>query len=85
MTLRGHGHAAHDDAGYVPEALRAQFGDPIDRLAARLRLDGLSEDDVEARRRAAAVAVAAGLAEAEAAPQPDPADLEDGVYATPIA
>jgi hypothetical protein len=29
--------------------------------------------------------VAAGLAEAEAAPQPDPADLEDGVYATPIA
>jgi pyruvate dehydrogenase E1 component alpha subunit len=84
VTLRGHGHAAHDDAGYVPEALRAQFGDPIDRLAARLRLDGLSEDDVEARRRAAAVAVAAGLAEAEAAPQPDPADLEDGVYATPI-
>ena len=74
VTLRGHGHAAHDDAGYVPEALRAQFGDPIDRLAARLRLDGLSEDDVEARRRAAAVAVAAGLAEAEAAPQPDPAD-----------
>jgi TPP-dependent pyruvate/acetoin dehydrogenase alpha subunit len=85
VTLRGHGHAAHDDASYVPEALRAQFGDPIERLAARLRIDGLSEDDVEARLRAAAAAVAAGLAEAEAAPQPDPADLEDGVYATPIA
>jgi TPP-dependent pyruvate/acetoin dehydrogenase alpha subunit len=84
VTLRGHGHAAHDVASYVPEALRAQFGDPIDRLAARLRLDGLSEEDVEARRRAAAVAVAAGLAEAESAPSPDPADLEDGVYATPL-
>ncbi len=36
LTLRGHGHAAHDDARYVPDELRAQFGDPIERLAARL-------------------------------------------------
>jgi TPP-dependent pyruvate/acetoin dehydrogenase alpha subunit len=83
-TLRGHGHAAHDDASYVPEALRARFSDPIDRLAARLRLDGLSDDELANRRRRAAEVVAAGLAEAEAAPPPDPADLEDGVYATPV-
>ena len=40
LTLRGHGHAAHDDARYVPEELRSQFQDPIERLRARLLLDG---------------------------------------------
>lgn len=83
LTLRGHGHAAHDDASYVPAELRARYGDPIERLAARLVLDGLSEDEVEGLREAAADEVAAALAEAEAAPAPDPATLEDGVYADP--
>ena len=41
LTLRGHGHAAHDDARYVPAELRAWYGDPIERLAARLALDGV--------------------------------------------
>jgi pyruvate dehydrogenase E1 component alpha subunit len=84
LTLRGHGHAAHDDASYVPREVRARYQDPIERLAARLRLDGLTEDELAGLRQAAADEVAAALAEAEAAPAPDPATLEDGVYASPI-
>lgn len=84
LTLRGQGHAAHDDARYVPAELRARYGDPIERLAARLRLDGLSEEDIAGLRVLAAEEVAAGLAEAEAAPAPDPAKLEEGVYASPL-
>jgi TPP-dependent pyruvate/acetoin dehydrogenase alpha subunit len=85
LTLRGQGHAAHDDARYVPPALRARFDDPIERLAGRLSLDGLSNAEIAAVREAAAAEVEAGLAEAEAAPAPDPAELEVGVYATPLS
>jgi len=84
LTLRGHGHAAHDDARYVPAELRELYEDPIERVAARLRLDGLTDDEVDALRQAGADEVAAGLAEAETAPAPDPATLEQGVYATPL-
>jgi TPP-dependent pyruvate/acetoin dehydrogenase alpha subunit len=84
LTLRGHGHAAHDDARYVPEELRARFPDPIERLAARLMADGVRQDELDALVDAAADEVAGGLSEAEAAPAPDPASLERGVYATPV-
>jgi pyruvate dehydrogenase E1 component alpha subunit len=84
LSLRGHGHAAHDDARYVPAELRARFGDPIERLAARLVADGVPQEDVDAVRASAAAEVAAALEEAEAAPAPDPATLEHGVYATPL-
>lgn len=84
-TLRGHGHAAHDDARYVPDELRARFADPIDRLLARLRSDGLSESELDDVLARAQDEVAAGLAEAEAAPFADPAEIEDGVYASPIS
>jgi TPP-dependent pyruvate/acetoin dehydrogenase alpha subunit len=84
LTLRGHGHAAHDDARYVPDELRVLYGDPIERLAARLVLDGLTEEEIDGLREAAADEVAAALAEAEAAPAPDPASLTDGVYATEL-
>jgi pyruvate dehydrogenase E1 component alpha subunit len=85
LTLRGHGHAAHDAAAYVPGEFRELFDDPIERLEARLRLDGLRDDELVRLREAAAAEVAAGLAEAEASPDPDPATLEDGVYATPLS
>jgi len=84
LTLRGHGHAAHDGALYVSEDLRAQYGDPLERLAARLLLDGVSEDEVAAMREAAEADVAAGLAEAESGPAPDPTTLAHGVYASPV-
>ena len=83
LTLRVHGHAAHDGALYVSDELRAQYGDPVERLAARLLLDGLAEGEVAATREAAEQEVAAGLAEAEADPAPDPATLTRGVYSSP--
>jgi TPP-dependent pyruvate/acetoin dehydrogenase alpha subunit len=83
LTLRGHGHAAHDGALYVSDELRAQYGDPIERLAARLLLDGVREDEIAAVRTSVEQEVAAGLAEAEADPPPDPALLTHGVYASP--
>jgi pyruvate dehydrogenase E1 component alpha subunit len=84
LTLRGHGHAAHDDARYVPAALRAAYGDPIERLAERLRLDGAAGDELDQIHEAARAAVAEGLAAAEASPPPDPTQLLDGVYASPL-
>jgi TPP-dependent pyruvate/acetoin dehydrogenase alpha subunit len=85
VTLRLHGHAAHDDARYVPEELRAAYADrdPLERLAVRLRLDGVAEHELDALRTGAAAEIDRALAEAEVSPAPDPAGLEDGVYAPP--
>ena len=83
LTLRGHGHAAHDGALYVPDELRAQYQDPIERLALRLRLDGAG-DEADAVRAAAEAEVEAATAVAEAAPWPDPATMLDGVWAEPL-
>jgi TPP-dependent pyruvate/acetoin dehydrogenase alpha subunit len=85
VSLRLDGHAAHDDGSYMDQAQLQEYvaqRDPVERLAARLRLDGLSDGDVDALRAAAADEVSAGLAEAEASPAPDPATILDGVYAT---
>ena len=86
VSLRIHGHAAHDDARYVPADLRTEYEarDPILRLTERLRLDGVSESDLELLREQTLAEVAEGLAEAETAPDPDPSTLEDGVYSMPI-
>jgi TPP-dependent pyruvate/acetoin dehydrogenase alpha subunit len=87
LTQRMDGHAAHDDGRYMDqERLRtfAERFDPVERLAARLRLDGLQIHEIDALRQAAVDEVADGLATAEAAPAPDPATLADGVYATPL-
>jgi pyruvate dehydrogenase E1 component alpha subunit len=85
VTLRLDGHAAHDDGSYMDQERLADYTarcDPVERLAARLREDGLSPAELQALRASAADEVAAGLAEAEASPAPDPATLLDGVYAT---
>src|SRR5437763_4737668 len=84
VSLRGHGHAAHDDASYVPTELRTRFGDPIERLAVRLLADGVPQADLDAVRASTVAEVAAALEEAEAAPAPDPSTLAHGVYASPL-
>lgn len=86
LTLRIHGHAAHDDGSYVPAELRERYAprDPVERLAARLLLDGLAAAEIEALRAAALQEIADGLAEAESAPPADPATLADGVWAQPV-
>jgi pyruvate dehydrogenase E1 component alpha subunit len=83
VTLRLHGHAAHDDARYVPAELRAAYAsrDPVERLAARLLLDGAGEGELEAMRADVGAEIEQALAEAESSPAPDPATLADGVYA----
>jgi TPP-dependent pyruvate/acetoin dehydrogenase alpha subunit len=86
LTLRMHGHAAHDDGRYMDKERLQTFADrfdPVERLAARLRLDGLRIDQIDTLRQAAVDEVSRGLAEAETAPAPDPATLADGVYAMP--
>jgi pyruvate dehydrogenase E1 component alpha subunit len=84
VSLRGHGHAAHDGAGYVPDELRARFDDPLDRLAWRLEADGVGTERLEGLRAAAAAEVEAGVEEAFQAPEPDPSTLEAGVWASPL-
>ena len=87
LTLRMHGHAAHDDGRYVPSELHREYEevwDPVARLEERLRLDGVEPGLLASIREVATAEVASGLAEAEASPAPNPADLEDGVWAAPL-
>ena len=60
LTLRGHGHAAHDDARYVPEELRQEYSerwDPVSRLEERLLLDGVATTLLAERLAAAGTRV----------------------------
>jgi pyruvate dehydrogenase E1 component alpha subunit len=86
VTLRIHGHAAHDDGSYVPAALREAYAhrDPVARLERRLLADGVEGEAVEDVRAVAAREIADGLALAEASPAADPETLELGVWAAPV-
>jgi pyruvate dehydrogenase E1 component alpha subunit len=80
VTMRMHGHAAHDDMRYVPTELVEAWAkrDPIDRQAARVaELDV----DVDALRAEVEAEVDAAAQEALAMPMPDPATATDGVFA----
>ena len=79
VTMRMHGHAAHDDMKYVPkeqvEEWRAR--DPIDRQEKRLRSAGI---DVEAVRAEVSEQIDAAAAEALAGPMPSPDGVLEGVF-----
>jgi TPP-dependent pyruvate/acetoin dehydrogenase alpha subunit len=79
VTMRMHGHAAHDDMKYVPkeqvEEWRAR--DPIDRQEKRLSELGV---DVAALRAEVSTSIDEAAAEALAAPMPDPGSALDGVF-----
>jgi TPP-dependent pyruvate/acetoin dehydrogenase alpha subunit len=79
VTMRMHGHAAHDDMRYVPESLVAfwRARDPIERQSERLRALGV---DVEALVADVGEVVERASAEALAMPMPDPATATDGVF-----
>jgi pyruvate dehydrogenase E1 component alpha subunit len=81
VTMRMHGHAAHDDMKYVPSALVEEWKarDPIDRQSARLTSLGV---DVDALRAEVSAEIDAATEEALASPMPDPASALDGVFAT---
>jgi TPP-dependent pyruvate/acetoin dehydrogenase alpha subunit len=80
VTMRMHGHAAHDDMKYVPkeqvELWRKR--DPIDRQDHRLRELGV---DVDAIRTAVTAEIDAATEQALASSMPDPQDATDGVFA----
>jgi pyruvate dehydrogenase E1 component alpha subunit len=79
VTMRMHGHAAHDDMKYVPKAQLEEWRarDPIDRQDARLRALGV---DVDALRTEVAAEIDAAAEEALAVPLPDPAGAAQGVF-----
>jgi TPP-dependent pyruvate/acetoin dehydrogenase alpha subunit len=79
VTMRMHGHAAHDDMKYVPkEQIEAwQRRDPVDRQVARLRELG---EDVDALRTWVDETVEAAVEEALSSPMPDPATATEGVF-----
>jgi TPP-dependent pyruvate/acetoin dehydrogenase alpha subunit len=79
VTMRMHGHAAHDDMKYVPKEQVEEWRkrDPVDRQVSRLAALGV---DIEALRAEVRGAIEAGAAEALAAPMPDPETVLDGVF-----
>lgn len=81
VTMRMHGHAAHDDMRYVPREQLEHWAqrDPIERQAARVAALGVDVEELEASVRAEVDAAADA---ALAMPMPDPATACDGVFAS---
>jgi len=79
ITMRMHGHAAHDDMRYVPAELLAQWRerDPIERQEPRVAALGV---DVEELRNAVAREVEAATERALEMPMPDPDEAREGVF-----
>jgi TPP-dependent pyruvate/acetoin dehydrogenase alpha subunit len=80
VTMRMHGHAAHDDMKYVPTEQVEEWRrkDPIDRQVRRLEALGANVGRV---REEVATAIEAGVEEALAMPMPDGATATDRVFA----
>jgi pyruvate dehydrogenase E1 component alpha subunit len=79
VTMRMHGHAAHDDMRYVPAALVEEWRerDPIDRQERRLAELGV---DIGALREAVSAEIERAAEEALASPMPNPETAHDGVF-----
>src|SRR4051812_14409774 len=80
VTMRMHGHAAHDDMKYVPAAQIEEWKrkDPIDRQVRRLEALGV---DVDAIREEVRATIDAAADEALQSPMPDPETAAGGVFA----
>jgi len=80
VTMRMHGHAAHDDMKYVPkeqvEEWRAK--DPIDRQVRRLEALGV---DVQVVRDEVKATIDAAIEQALTSPMPDPNTATDRLFA----
>jgi TPP-dependent pyruvate/acetoin dehydrogenase alpha subunit len=86
-TLRMHGHGAHDDMSYVPEALKQEWSvrDPIELYSERLVADfGFDAAEVEGLRAEVKAYVDECAQKAVASPMPDPAIATEGVFADDI-
>src|SRR4051794_1171108 len=80
VTMRMHGHAAHDDMKYVPKAQIEEWKakDPIDRQTRRVEALGI---DVQALRDEVKAEIDAAVEEALAMPMPDPDTATDRLFA----
>jgi pyruvate dehydrogenase E1 component alpha subunit len=82
--MRMHGHAAHDNAWYVPKKLFAEWKakDPIERLERQLLHDGAL---TAAKKEAMLAKMTSELEEAvtfaESAPYPPAEEAPEGVFA----
>jgi len=81
VTMRMHGHGAHDDMKYVPADLVEHWKqrDPIETYSKRLASEGV---DVEAIAQSVREELDAETDWALEQPMPDPATALDGVFAT---
>jgi pyruvate dehydrogenase E1 component alpha subunit len=79
VTMRMHGHAAHDDMKYVPKEQVEEWRkrDPIERQETRLRERGV---DVEAVRAEVRAEIDAAAEEALAGPMPGPESAVTDVF-----
>ncbi len=79
VTMRMHGHGAHDDMKYVPKTLVDEWRkkDPIDRQSARVSQIGV---DVDAMRAEVLAEVDAATKVALAGPMPDPTTVTDRLF-----
>jgi TPP-dependent pyruvate/acetoin dehydrogenase alpha subunit len=83
VTMRMHGHGAHDDMRYVPKELFEEWSrrDPIETYEARLTRAGV---DVEAIQASVREELERETEWALAQPMPDPATALDGVFADDV-
>jgi TPP-dependent pyruvate/acetoin dehydrogenase alpha subunit len=87
VTMRMHGHAAHDDMKYVPKEQVEEWRqrDPVERQDKRLRALGV---DVDGLRSAVTAEIEAATSEALAGPMPSAEGVLEGVFcdaeATPL-
>jgi TPP-dependent pyruvate/acetoin dehydrogenase alpha subunit len=79
VTMRMHGHAAHDDMRYVPPELLEKWRerDPIDRQQKRVRALGV---DVDALLEQVTAEIEHAAQQALEMDMPDPADAARGVF-----
>jgi pyruvate dehydrogenase E1 component alpha subunit len=85
-TFRMTGHAAHDQALYVPKHLFEEWAkkDPIDRLERlMLRKGWASQEEIDRLHKDILQLVDESVAWAEQSPYPDPSELYDNVYEEP--
>ena len=84
VTMRMHGHGAHDDMRYVPPEMLEEWErrDPLDRYARRLVDDwGFSHDEVERISTEVRSYVEECARRALDSPMPDPQIASEGVFA----
>jgi TPP-dependent pyruvate/acetoin dehydrogenase alpha subunit len=84
VTMRMHGHGAHDDMSYVPPEMFEEWSqrDPIERYGERLVAEhGFSADEIESLRAEVKAYVDECAQKALDSPMPDPATATDGVFA----